>query len=164
MKLYAQSVTNDQFLNVPLIPFLNDGYTSQYQNAGTVKSNTFEFTLGANWMKKKDFTWNSNIVFSKVRQKITELPIAPYVFGSTDGGAQSIFYVKEGEVYGAMYGNDWVKSLDQMAKQLPAGKTIGEYVVNKYGYVVAANSIGTPQELAIKLRDDNGKYLVWQNW
>jgi TonB-linked SusC/RagA family outer membrane protein len=154
--VYAQSKTKDQFLNVPLIPFINDGFNRQYQNAGTVESNTLEMTLGANWMKKGDFSWSSNIVFSRIRQKITELPIAPYVFGDTDGGAQPLFYVKEGETYGAMYGYSWVRSLDQMSRQLPAGTTIADFEVNSDGYVVRAGSIGTPTELAIKVRDENG--------
>ena len=52
---YASSKTDDQFLNVPLIPFLNDGFPNQWQNAGTVKSKTFEFSIGANWFKKTEF-------------------------------------------------------------------------------------------------------------
>ncbi|HLP37471.1 SusC/RagA family TonB-linked outer membrane protein, partial [Lacibacter sp.] len=77
---YASSITKNQFLNVPQITFLNIiGAPNQWQNAGTIKSNTFEFTLGANWFKKKDFSWKTNIVFSRVQQRITELPIAPYL-------------------------------------------------------------------------------------
>lgn len=157
--VYAHSTTTDQFLNVPLIPFVNDGYRSQYRNAGSVESNTLEFSLAANWVKKKDFTWSSNIVFAKIRQKITELPIPAYLFGSTDGGGQQMFYVKEGEAYGAMYGYTWVKSLDQMSKQLPAGKTIADYALNSDGYVIAAGSEGKITEKAIKVLDANGNLL-----
>jgi outer membrane receptor protein involved in Fe transport len=38
--VYAHSNTRNQFLQVPLIPFLNDGFNSQWQNAGVVQSNT----------------------------------------------------------------------------------------------------------------------------
>lgn len=157
--VYAQSKTTDQFLNVPLIPFINDGFSSQYQNAGTVESSTIELTLGANWLKQGAFTWTTNIVFSRSRSKITELPIAPYVFGATDGGAQSIFYVKEGETYGAMYGYKWVRSLEQMEKQLGGGETIADYEINSDGYVIPAGSEGTANERAIKLKDENGAFL-----
>ncbi|UII23500.1 SusC/RagA family TonB-linked outer membrane protein [Fulvivirga ligni] len=156
---YAKSTTEDQFLRVPLFAPTNEGFAYQYQNAGTVESNTFEMSLGGNWVNKSDFTWNSNIVFSRVRQKITELPIAPYVFGDTDGGAQSIFYVREGETYGSMYGYTWVRSLEQMAQQLPEGSTIEDYEVNSDGYVVPAGSIGTPGEQAIKVLDEEGNPL-----
>lgn len=154
--VYASSVTNDQFINVPLIPFLNDGYSQQFRNAGTVKSNTLEFTLGANWVQKKNFSWNSNIVFSQIHQKITNLPIAPYLFGSTDGGGSQMFYIKEGETYGSMYGYAWVRTLDQMAQQLPTGKTIADYEVNSDGYVIAKGTQGTTAELPIKLKDALG--------
>ena len=68
---YAKSITEDQFLNVPLIPFVNDGFTSQFQNAGTVESKTLEITLGANWVKTKNFSWNTNVVFGQTRTIIT---------------------------------------------------------------------------------------------
>ena len=154
--IYAQSVTTDQFLLVQKIPFFNRGFNSRWENAGTVESNTIELSLGANWLNQKDFTWNSNIVFSRVRQEITELPIPPYLFGSTDGGGGQMFYVRGGEAYGAMYGFSWVRTLDQMAAQLPAGKAISDYEVNSDGYVVPAGSQGTVTEKAIRLKDEKG--------
>lgn len=157
--VYAQSTTDDQFLNVPLLGFLNNGFTRQYRNAGSVESKTLEFSLGANWVNKKDFSWSSNIVFSRIRQKITDLPISPYVFGDTDGGGQQMFYIKGNETYGSMYGHTWVKSLDQMSKQLPAGKTIGDYEINSAGYVIAKGTQGKTTERAIKQLDDKGAIL-----
>lgn len=154
---YAASTTKDQFLNVPLIPFLNDGFNSQYQNAGVVKSNTLEFTFGANWVKNKDFSWKTNIVFSRVQQKITELPIAPYLAGSQDfNGDQSMFYIKSGEVYGAIYGYKMVRTLDEMSKQLPSGKAITDFEVNSEGYVIAKGTQGKTTELPIKLLNADG--------
>lgn len=157
--VYAQSKTTDQFLDVQLIPFLNEGFRRQWQNAGTVESKTFEMTLDANWLKKNNFTWSSRIVFSRIRQEITDLPIPAYVFGATAGGAASIFYVREGETYGAMYGNTWVRSLAQMEKQLPVGTTIADFEVNSDGYVIPAGSEGTLNERAIKVLDENGNLL-----
>lgn len=157
--VYAQSTTDDQFLNVPLLGFLNNGFTRQFRNAGSVDSKTLEFSLGANWVNKKDFSWSSNIVFSRIRQKITDLPISPYVFGDTDGGGQQMFYIAGNETYGSMYGHTWVKSLDQMSKQLPAGKTIGDYEINSAGYVIAKGTQGTIAEKAIKQLDDKGAIL-----
>lgn len=155
---YAQSKTKDQFLNVPLIPFLNDGFSSRWQNAGEVESNTLELTLGANWIKNQDFSWHTNFTFSKVRQKITELPIAPYLISDGSMGDQALFYVKEGEVYGAMYGYKHVRTLDEMSKQLPTGKTIADYVVNNDGYVVPAGSIGKVTEMPTRLKENGADW------
>jgi TonB-linked SusC/RagA family outer membrane protein len=157
--VYAQSTTDDQFLNVPLLGFLNNGFTRQFRNAGSVDSKTLEFSLGANWVNKKDFSWSSNIVFSRIRQKITDLPISPYVFGDTDGGGQQMFYIAGNESYGSMYGHTWVKSLDQMSKQLPAGRTIADYEINSAGYVIAKGTQGTITEKAIKQLDDKGAIM-----
>jgi len=148
---YAKSKTTDAFLEVPLIPFLNDGYNRQWQNAAGLESNTLELTLGANWFKKKDFSWNTNIVFSKTNQRITSLDVAPYL-----SGPDGLFFIKAGEKYGAIYGYDWVRTLDQMAQQLPAGKTITDYEVNSDGYVVPVGTQGTVNEKPIKLLDDDG--------
>lgn len=154
---YAKSKTSQQFLNVPLIPFVNDGFTSQYQNAGTVESKTFEMSLGANWITKKDFSWNTNIVFAQIRSTITELPIPQY-----QSGPDGLFFIKQGERYGAIYGQDWVKSLDQMSKQLPVGKTIADYEMNSDGYIIPKGTSGTINEKAIKLLDANGNLAFVQ--
>jgi len=158
---YANSVTEDQFLNVPLIPFLNDGFNSQYQNAGTIKSNTLEVTLGANWIRNDVFSWSSNVVLSKGSSKITSLPIAPYMTGGQQSnGDQNMFYIREGEVYGAMYGRKHVRSLEELGQQpLPAGKSIGDFEVNSDGYVVPAGSQGSLTEMPVLKTDANG--AVW---
>jgi len=152
---YAKSITTDQFLSVPLIPFVNDGFTSQWQNAGTIEGNTLEFSLGANWFQQNDFKWSSNLVYTDTKQKITELPIAPY-----QSGPDGLYYIKEGETYGAIYGYTWVTSLDQMSAQLPVGETINDYEVNSDGYVVSAGSQGTVLEKPIKLQEDGSAALV----
>ena len=148
---YAKSITEDQFLNVPLIPFVNDGFTSQFQNAGTVESKTLEITLGANWVKTKNFSWNTNVVFGQTKTVITELPVPSY-----QSGPDGLFFIKKGETYGAIYGYDWVRSLDQMSKQLPAGKSIADYEVNNEGYVIPKGTAGSLNEKPIKLTDANG--------
>lgn len=146
---YAKSITTNQFLSVPLIPFVSDGFTSQWQNEGTVEGNTLELSLGANWLKKNDFNWSTNVVFAQTKQKITNLPIAPY-----QSGPDGLFFIKEGETYGAMYGYTFVNTLAQMSAQLPVGKTINDYEVNSDGYVVPAGSQGLQTEKAIRLKED----------
>lgn len=157
--VYARSTTSDQFIQQKRPPFVNQGFKGQYVNGGTVKSNTLELSLGARWITQKDFSWNSNVVFSRIRQRITDLPVPPYLFGSTDGGGNQMFYVRSNEQYGAMYGYDWVRTLDQMAKQLPSGKAIGDYVVNSDGYVIEKGTEGTANEKAVVLKDEQGN-----NW
>jgi TonB-linked SusC/RagA family outer membrane protein len=155
---YAKSVTTDQFLDVSLIPFLNDGFNSQWQNAGTIESNTLEFTLGASWIQKKGFSWNSNFVFSRVRQKITELPISDYWL-TPQSGDVSAFRVAAGETYGAIYGHRMVRTLDEMSRQIPEGGSINNYVVNSEGYVIPAGTEGTLTERPVLYKENGQTWL-----
>jgi TonB-linked SusC/RagA family outer membrane protein len=155
---YSFSNTTDQFLNVPLIPFLNDGYSSQWQNAGSVKSNTVEATLGANWVKNKNLIWTSNIVFSRTRQKVADLPIPPYYLGAFSGDV-NVFYISPNSTYGAMYGYRFVRTLDEMGRQLPAGKTISDYEVNSEGYVIAKGTQGSPTERPIRYQEKGADWF-----
>ena len=155
---YSFSNTTDQFLNAPLIPFLNDGYSSQWVNAGNVKANTFEATLGAKWVQNKDFSWTSNIVFSRTRQKVGDLPIPPYYLGAYTGDV-NVFYISPNSVYGAMYGYRFVRTLDDMSRQLPAGKTIADYEVNSDGYVIAKGTQGTPAERPIRYQEKGADWF-----
>lgn len=154
---YSFSNTTDQFLNAPLIPFLNDGYRSQYINAGNVKANTFEATLGANWIRNKDLTWTSNVVFSRTRQKVGDLPIPPYYLGAFSGDV-NVFYINSNLTYGAMYGYRFVRTLDEMSQQLPTGKTIADYEVNSEGYVIAKGTEGTTAERPIRYKEDGADW------
>ena len=155
---YSFSNTTDQFLNVPLIPFLNDGYSSQWMNAGNVKSNTIEATLGANWVKHKNLIWTSNIVFSQIRQKVGDLPIPPYYLGAFSGDV-NVFYITANSTYGAMYGYRFVRTLDEMSHQLAAGKTISDYEVNSEGYVIDKGTQGTPTERPIRYRENGADWF-----
>ncbi len=156
--VYARSKTTDQFLNVPLFAPLNRGFSRQWRNAGSIESNTLEMTLGANWITTPKFSWKSHFVWSRVEQKITSLPIPPYLIGDGNLGDQDMVYIREGETYGAMYGYRFVRTLDEMAGQLPAGKTIADYVVNNDGYVIPAGSEGKTTELPIRYREDGADW------
>lgn len=155
---YSFSNTTDQFLNAPLIPFLNDGYRNQYINAGNIKSNTLEMTLGAKWMHTPTFTWSSNIVFSRVHQKIGTLPIPAYTMGAFSGDV-SVFRVASNENYGAMYGYRFVRTLDEMGAQLPPGKTISDYEVNSDGYVIPKGTQGTKNELPVRYKEGGNDWF-----
>lgn len=158
---YAKSVTDDQFLNVGLLPFLNDGYNSQWQNAGSVESNTVEVTLGADWFRgqAKSLSWTTNIVFSRVRQTITDLPIPPYFLTAPSGDANAI-YIQQGLTYGAIVGQRHVRSLEEMAAQLPAGKVIEDYEINSDGYVIPVGTEGTTGETLVVKKNADGTNWV----
>lgn len=156
--IYANSITTDQFLNVPLLPLA--GFGSQYKNAGTLEGSTLEFNLQGNLIRQKDISWDFGITWGTSKSEITKLDVPPY-----QSGPDGLYYIKEGETYGAIYGYDWVRSLDQMSLQLgtklntdgvEVPETIADYELNNEGYVIPAGTQGTPDEKPIKLQDEYG--------
>ncbi|MEG9327942.1 TonB-linked outer membrane protein, SusC/RagA family [Salinimicrobium catena] len=158
--VYAKSETEDQFMLVDIFAPANEGKNRQWQNVGTVEFNTLELSLTSAIIDKQDLGWDFGIRYSRTRNEITNLNVDPITVGP--GGTNTpgvIFRVKEGEEFGAMYGNAFVTSLEQMENQLPEGTSINDFVVNRDGVVVRRDAVGTSDEAAIIRRDENGD--VW---
>lgn len=147
---YSNTIVTDQYLLAPL-PSWSGGYVNQWQNAGELQSDTFEAMLNAEIIKREKFNWDLTLTFSKTKQKITKLDIPEY-----RTGPRGAFKIREGEVYGGMYGSDFVRTLNQMEQQLPSGSDITDYSVNRDGVVVVTNDIGSVNEKPFILLDENG--------
>ncbi len=147
---YSNTKVTDQYLLAPL-PSWTGGYRSQWQNAGELQSDTFEAMLNAKIIKKENFNWDLTLTFDRTRQKITKLTIPEY-----RTGPRGAFKIREGEVYGGMYGSDFVRTLNQMEQQLPSGTNISDYSVNRDGVVVLTRDIGSVDEKPFILLDENG--------
>jgi TonB-linked SusC/RagA family outer membrane protein len=104
---YADSRVEDQLLEIPLIGPL--GFSNQWQNAGTVESNTIELSVDADLIRTRDFAWNLGLTFDRTRQEITEFNANAFRAGPED-----IFYYRGGETIGAMYGNKWISSTNEL--------------------------------------------------
>lgn len=124
---YANTVTKDQILQVPLPAVY--GFSSQYQNAGTVESNIIEAELKSFILQKRDMSWSAGLVFDRYKQEITEFNRPPYAYGVSQVQA---FYYREGEVFGSMYGYKWASS----AKELPDNYDASLFQKNDDGYMV----------------------------
>jgi TonB-linked SusC/RagA family outer membrane protein len=148
---YSSNQTTGAFIPVPLSAA--SGFQYQWRNAATLEGNSFEWSMNAQVIKTRAIEWLINLSFDRVRQKITKLDAPPFFEGPS---SFNYFYVKEGETFGVMYGYDWVRSLDQMKKQLSAGDNINNYVVNSDGYVIIKGSEGTLDEKPIPLLDQYG--------
>ncbi|MFC4873016.1 SusC/RagA family TonB-linked outer membrane protein [Negadavirga shengliensis] len=146
---YARSLNTDQILNVPVSA--STGFSSQWQNAGTLVAKVFEMSLGADLVNKPNFSWNLTVNADRVRQQVTALNTEPY---SINAG---LFRIEPGVNFGTIYGHKWATSLDEVANQVPAEASVTDhFVINNQGYVVSTGTIGTVDEIPIKVRDDNG--------
>lgn len=163
---YSKKKTSDQILLVPLSA--SAGYANQWQNAGTLEGSTHEISFGAVVASSKDFLWRMNIVGDRTRQRITALSVAPYMTGPDGSDATTtIFRIAPGEVFGTIYGDKWVHSIDALyddpTKKAQSGP--GQFwsrdsvIVNQDGYVVRKSRVGTKTESPLKYVDANGHTL-----
>lgn len=83
------------------------GYTSQYQNAGSIQNTGTEFQLSGTIMKKKDFAWNSNFNIAFNKNKILNLGTNQF-FTANSGWFSNAnaddYLIKVGGKVGTMYG------------------------------------------------------------
>ncbi len=147
---YSQTTTTDQFVLKPLAPMFG-GFKFQWVNDGTVSSKSYEAMLNTKVIKKENLKWNIGITFNKVNSRISHLGVPQF---ST--GPRGAFRIATDEEYGNMYGWDFVRTLEQMKKQLPAGESIEQYSINSDGLVVKTADIGTVNEKAFHIVDENG--------
>ena len=155
--VYADSQVEDQLLQVPLAGYF--GFASQWQNAGTLESNTIEASINANLIRTRDMSLDVGVIFDRTDQEITEFNTNAF-----RGGPQSRFYFRDGELLGAMYGGLWMTD----ASELPAdwASAAGQFAVNDDGYLVpvgAGNAFteGISKQLWGTTVDVNGTELAW---
>ena len=124
--VYADTKVEDLLLAVPLAGYF--GFGSQWSNAGDLTSNTIEASVNANVYNSRDMDFEVGVTFDRTRQEISEFNSNPYL-----GGPRGLFFFREGEILGGMYGNEFITDLSR----LPAGVDAGFFDVNDDGYVVA---------------------------
>ena len=154
---YSHQNVTDQFMLADIFAPANNGFNKQWLNVGDLESETFEASLNSKILKSDNLKWDLGINFTKSKATIKKLNVAKQDVGP-DGG--QMFRIEEGVEFGTMYGRSFVTTLDQMAQQLPAGESIDDYTVNSDGVVVKKADIGTINEKAFILVDENGVPVV----
>jgi TonB-linked SusC/RagA family outer membrane protein len=128
---YARAITKDQIFPVP--PSVSSGFASQWKNAGTLDSKTWEVGLNLPIVTTQNITWSSRLGYDRTRTFITELGV-PEFNQSTE--SQTLKY-RVGEQIGTIYGKKFVRK----CSELPAGFDTQcgpgkEWQRNSEGYVV----------------------------
>ena len=145
---YASTKSTEQFWDQSKSP-AEGGYESQWVNLdASLDATVFEATLGANIINTNNIRWNAGVVFSKINQVISRFDNVPIQTGPSNA-----FYLREGEVFGTIYGEKFARSIDELSS---AQKAADNYVLNSEGFVVRASEIGTVDEKPIKVEDEDG--------
>lgn len=153
--------TEGAFLLVPLSLAQAGGFTAQYQNAARVGGRTHEMSLNTRVFERPNFSYNFTLTAERSRQKIDELNRAAFRTGSGSQN-QNIFYYREGEQLGVIYGHRLARSIAELADNpLNAGKDLNaSFELNDDGYVVAKGTRGLASERAIIYVDPTGSNNV----
>ncbi len=122
---HARVLTEDQLILIPLPAAF--GFSSQWQNAGTVEGSTWEGTVEASVIQRDGLHWSLGLVADRSRNKITKFDRACFRTGTNNA-----FYRCEGETLGVMYGNRFLGN----PSELPEGTDPSEFQVNDEGLLV----------------------------
>lgn len=142
--VYADRLTEDAFLFVPVSAAQSGGYRFQWQNAADVSSKTAELSLNTRVWDSENVSYSFNLTADKTTQRIERMdraPFRPEFSGQSQG--QNVFYYKEGEVLGVVYGTRWVRSFAELQAFNPAAVE-ANYHVNSLGFLVANSAPQTP--------------------
>jgi len=141
--VYADTEVKNQILQVPLAGFT--GFVTQWQNAGTLASNTIEATFTAQLVRQRDFNLSARFMFDRTRQEITELNVADFTYGVGGQSFGAAFYARPGEKLGTFYGFKWATDCSQILG-LSADACRANFQTNDDGYLVYVGQGNTWQD------------------
>jgi TonB-linked SusC/RagA family outer membrane protein len=123
---YFSNKTEDAILSVPVAP--STGFTSTTGNAATLENKGVELDLGGDIIKSGDFTWRTNINFTRYRNKVTDLAGSQSIFlaGFTGTSSRAVL----DQPVGTLWGGRWDRNDD------------GSLIFNSLGFPVPAADEG----------------------
>ena len=151
---YAHSDTRNQILPVPVAAI--SGFTSQWQNAGTLTNNTWELSVNVPVIRSRDLTWSWRFNYDRTRTVITRLDVPPFQIGTPVQGTTNIFRIAEGERYGTIYGHHFLRGTADCARlptafQANCGTDGAPFQVNSDGWLVWTGGYGVGEGLTRNL-------------
>jgi TonB-linked SusC/RagA family outer membrane protein len=146
----ANRITKGAFLRVPLSLAASGGFLNQVQNGADISARTTELSLQTLVIDRPSFSYSFGLTGDHTTQRIDRLGRPAYRVNA-GGQSQDVFYYKEGEALGIVYGNRFVHSFAEL-KENPAFASAVEsnYVVNPLGFLVLASQRGLSSEVPIK--------------
>lgn len=163
---YSAANAENQVLEVPLSSAA--GFTTQFQNAATLETSTFEFAAGGQILQRDDWGLEFGVVFDRTRQEVTQLNRP--AFNQNIGSAIDIFRIQEGVDLGVMFGNKLATGIGDLrfggdgcliGEQSALSDTDaclerGDLTVNDDGYVIEAGTQYSQNEEPFYIRGEDG--------
>jgi TonB-linked SusC/RagA family outer membrane protein len=138
----ANRITRGAFLAIPLSLAQSGGFTNQVQNAADVSARTTELSFQGDLLTRPNMSYSFTLTGDHTKQRIDHLGRAPFRVPGL-GQGQDMFYYKEGQPLGIMYGVKWVRTFEEL-KDNPANANAvqSDYSVNPLGYLIKTAAPG----------------------
>ncbi len=137
--------SRDQILVVPVASYY--GYSQQYQNAGTLNGKSFEASVNIPWVNSVNFSTATRLSYDRAKSKITKLNVPAFTAGASAQGTGSLFFVRQGEVYGTFYGRKFINSCGELPTAAQGACGAGkDFQKNSDGYIVYTGAGNTPAD------------------
>ncbi|HAD12785.1 MAG TPA: SusC/RagA family TonB-linked outer membrane protein [Saprospirales bacterium] len=141
---YYNTQSKNQILPIPLTN--TSGYSARIINAGLIENQGIELTFNATPIRKRNFSWDVSLNFSRNRSEVKEL------FQDPESGQEVTNYVmasryvtveaRVGEQMGNMYGIGYQRVSSDPSSQYydPTGQFVGQVVYNSQGKPIRTSS------------------------
>lgn len=116
---YFERNSRNQIVDVPISNVV--GYSRYTTNAGVIRNRGVELLLGFKLLKTKDFSWDANLNWDRIRSKVLSMPKDLREITYYDQGRAALRVVEGGSV-GDLYGFDWNRDSN------------GNVLINSTGY------------------------------
>lgn len=139
---YAHSLADDQILQVP-VPAVA-GFQTQWQNAGQLENKTWEASLDVPLIQRSNVRWSTRLIYDHNRAVISRLDVPPYTTTGGVQGSESMFFVRQGERLGTIYGRAFVTDCSQLPAPFntQCGGSGAQFQKNSDGFIVWTGGLG----------------------
>lgn len=134
---YANTVTENQIL--PVSQLAATGFNRQWQNAGTLESDTWELSLEGQLVQTQDVSWSARVLWDRTRSEITQLDVPPFTYGIPGQNLGAVYFAFEGEQLGNLYGTQFATDCGD----LPEGVSCDGFVQDRNGWLVWVGEDGS---------------------
>ena len=161
---YYDSVTDDLISQMP-VSYAN-GVNYVYVNAGSIRNNGIEATIGGTLIKKRDFQWKVGANFTMNRNTVVSLGegIDSWIVAQYSSHAYMTAY--EGGSLTSMYGKGYVRAPEGSVAIDADGKMVdvsGMIVLDKQNYPQTTTDLQYLGDCAPKCKGGFNTTLKWKN-
>ncbi len=143
---YANALTDNQILPVPTS--VATGFPQQWQNAGALRSKTWEASLTVPILTNPEgLRWTARANYARNRTVIERLDVQPFLIGTDLQATGEIIRIEEGLRYGTIVGRRFMRSCKELPVEFQSqcGGPTSAFQKNDEGWLVWVGEGNNPR-------------------